>query len=369
MSLGEQLRKAREARKETASQVAAATRLKIQMIEAIEREDFSKIPAAIYGKGFIRLYAEHVGMDPMPLIQEYSARFSHPGRSSTDSPVDDTHRAVPEAAPAAEPAPAPEPGKEKKTRPRRASKDFFEPDLFSRAGISDAGSTPAVTPSPAEDEVTEKMPPLDREPVAEDPPAALPPVEVPEEKPEEPPAMEPAPVEAAPVPEPEPEPVVEDTAAVVLPAPEPVRKPELEKPATGEPEDIDSETNVLPPRPWAPRHVPAPPRPAVEKEPAHFRKRTEGPELPPKPAEGPAAVEEAKPADEEATLKIDFSGLSLSKSPARTAFLLLGVLIILVFVISGLSRCNHRKEESVPVITEPDKELRTAVDPPAPYFN
>ena len=71
MALGQQLHEARLARKETASQVAAATRMKVQIIEALETEDFSKIPAPIYGRGFIKLYAEHVGQDPQPMIQEY----------------------------------------------------------------------------------------------------------------------------------------------------------------------------------------------------------------------------------------------------------------------------------------------------------
>jgi len=75
MALGAQLREARKRMKQTASEVAAATRMKVQIVEAIEEEDFSKIAAPIYGKGFIRLYAEHVGLDPLPLVDEYMVRF------------------------------------------------------------------------------------------------------------------------------------------------------------------------------------------------------------------------------------------------------------------------------------------------------
>jgi hypothetical protein len=46
--------------------------MKVQIVEAIEREDFSKFPATIYGKGFIRLYAQFVGLDPQPLLEEYA---------------------------------------------------------------------------------------------------------------------------------------------------------------------------------------------------------------------------------------------------------------------------------------------------------
>jgi len=78
MPIGEQLVKARISRKLTTSEIAAATRMKVQMVEALEREDFDEIAAPIYGKGFIRLYAEYVGLDPKPLIDEYMMRFVSP---------------------------------------------------------------------------------------------------------------------------------------------------------------------------------------------------------------------------------------------------------------------------------------------------
>jgi transcriptional regulator with XRE-family HTH domain len=78
MALGNILRKARESRKLTASQVASATNMKVQTVQAIEDEDFAQVPAAIYCKGFIRLYAEYMGLDSTPLIREYIERFVEP---------------------------------------------------------------------------------------------------------------------------------------------------------------------------------------------------------------------------------------------------------------------------------------------------
>ena len=83
MRLGDELRKARLARKLTASQVAAATRMKVQVVDAIEREDFSGIAAPIYSKGFIRLYAEYVGLDAKPLIDDFVNRVLAPHPSET----------------------------------------------------------------------------------------------------------------------------------------------------------------------------------------------------------------------------------------------------------------------------------------------
>ena len=78
MSLGDKLKQARQARKLTPSEIASATRMKVQVVEALEQEDFSRIAAPIYAKGFIKLYAEYVGLDPAPLIDDYITRFLSP---------------------------------------------------------------------------------------------------------------------------------------------------------------------------------------------------------------------------------------------------------------------------------------------------
>lgn len=78
MALGEKLRNARLNAKLTTAQISAATRMKVQIVEDIERDDFRRIAAPIYGKGFIRLYAERVGLDPAPLLEEYMGRFVNP---------------------------------------------------------------------------------------------------------------------------------------------------------------------------------------------------------------------------------------------------------------------------------------------------
>jgi transcriptional regulator with XRE-family HTH domain len=70
-TLGTMLRERRLEKGISLSQAAAATRIKLQHIEAMERDDFSGIAAAMYAKGFIRLYAGYLGLDPGPLVAEY----------------------------------------------------------------------------------------------------------------------------------------------------------------------------------------------------------------------------------------------------------------------------------------------------------
>ncbi|MFH0879742.1 MAG: helix-turn-helix domain-containing protein [Lentisphaerota bacterium] len=75
-SLGQQFKTARTKKKVTPSQAASATRMKVQLIEAMERDDFSRMAAPTYARGFIRLYAEYLGLDPAPLVQSYMDRFA-----------------------------------------------------------------------------------------------------------------------------------------------------------------------------------------------------------------------------------------------------------------------------------------------------
>ena len=75
-SFGEKLRAAREAKGLTCSQVAAQTHMLVQIVEEMEREDFHRIPAPIYGRGFVRLFADCVGLDPVPLVREFMDIYS-----------------------------------------------------------------------------------------------------------------------------------------------------------------------------------------------------------------------------------------------------------------------------------------------------
>ena len=49
--------------------VSRQLRLSIQQIEAIEKEDFEKLPGRTFLRGFIRNYANLVQLDPIPLLQ------------------------------------------------------------------------------------------------------------------------------------------------------------------------------------------------------------------------------------------------------------------------------------------------------------
>lgn len=84
-SPGGTLRAAREKLRLTQADIAEATRIKVHMVDAIENNDFSRISAPLYGKGFIKLYAERVGLDPAPLIRDYLIRHAQAVRPTLNA--------------------------------------------------------------------------------------------------------------------------------------------------------------------------------------------------------------------------------------------------------------------------------------------
>jgi transcriptional regulator with XRE-family HTH domain len=71
-TIGEQLRAAREAKGVSQSDAASATKILTKLIVSMEADDFSVMAAPTYAKGFIRLYAQYLGLDSEPLIEKYT---------------------------------------------------------------------------------------------------------------------------------------------------------------------------------------------------------------------------------------------------------------------------------------------------------
>lgn len=69
-SIGDRLRQAREARGMTLDQVANQTRVPIRHLQHIEREEWDALPAVTYCIGFVRAYANNVGLDGAELSRE-----------------------------------------------------------------------------------------------------------------------------------------------------------------------------------------------------------------------------------------------------------------------------------------------------------
>jgi cytoskeleton protein RodZ len=67
-SIGDKLRLAREQHTYTLDQVARDTHVARRFLQALEEEDFSAFPGETYAMGFLRTYAEYLGLDADELI-------------------------------------------------------------------------------------------------------------------------------------------------------------------------------------------------------------------------------------------------------------------------------------------------------------
>ncbi len=72
---GGKLRQARERRGVSLRQIAASTKISVAALEALERNDVSKLPGGIFSRAFVRSYAIEVGLDPEETVREFLERF------------------------------------------------------------------------------------------------------------------------------------------------------------------------------------------------------------------------------------------------------------------------------------------------------
>jgi cytoskeleton protein RodZ len=81
--IGDSLREARTRRGLTAADVQAAIRIRERYLAALEEEQWEMLPGEAYTKGFLRTYAEFLGLDGQLYIDEYNARL----RGREDEPL------------------------------------------------------------------------------------------------------------------------------------------------------------------------------------------------------------------------------------------------------------------------------------------
>ena len=73
--LGSELREARVQRGLTLEQVAYETRIRTRYLEALEDERFDDLPGEAYAKGFLRTYADFIGLDGSQMLARYREQF------------------------------------------------------------------------------------------------------------------------------------------------------------------------------------------------------------------------------------------------------------------------------------------------------
>ena len=77
-NFGERLKRERELREVSMEELTKATRISARFVEALENEDWAKLPGGVFGHGFVRTIARYLGLNEETLLGEYdSARAEH----------------------------------------------------------------------------------------------------------------------------------------------------------------------------------------------------------------------------------------------------------------------------------------------------
>jgi cytoskeletal protein RodZ len=70
-TLGETLRQARLDKSVSLGEAARDTRIRRSYLEALEAEDMASLPPAVYTRGFLRTYAEYLGLNAQAMVELY----------------------------------------------------------------------------------------------------------------------------------------------------------------------------------------------------------------------------------------------------------------------------------------------------------
>lgn len=90
MSVGSDLRQARETAGLSLADVAATTRIRASLIGRIEAEDWAACGGAVYARGHIRSLASAAHVDPAPLVAAFDADHGSPGPVALSEGLDES---------------------------------------------------------------------------------------------------------------------------------------------------------------------------------------------------------------------------------------------------------------------------------------
>src|SRR5260221_8044087 len=70
-SIGETLRQARENRRVSLEDASRVTKVKLDILQHLEADEFDRLAGPMYAKGFLKLYAEYLGLDAQVVMDSY----------------------------------------------------------------------------------------------------------------------------------------------------------------------------------------------------------------------------------------------------------------------------------------------------------
>jgi Helix-turn-helix domain/Domain of unknown function (DUF4115) len=74
-SFGDILKRERELREVSLNELTVATRVPPRLLEALENEDWPKLPGGVFNRGFVRVIAQFLGLSEEKLLAEYDLAY------------------------------------------------------------------------------------------------------------------------------------------------------------------------------------------------------------------------------------------------------------------------------------------------------
>lgn len=93
-TIGEQLRLAREERGIPLREISDQTRISVRYLEAIESNDYKRLPGGIFNRSFVRAYARYVGYDEKQAIEGYTRYLRDQGDTTDEVATTPFHSKV-----------------------------------------------------------------------------------------------------------------------------------------------------------------------------------------------------------------------------------------------------------------------------------
>jgi cytoskeletal protein RodZ len=93
-TIGERLRLAREERGIPLREISDQTRISVRYLEAIEANDYKRLPGGVYNRSFVQAYANYIGYDEKEAVEGYVRYMREHGESADDIPTSTPHSKV-----------------------------------------------------------------------------------------------------------------------------------------------------------------------------------------------------------------------------------------------------------------------------------
>src|SRR3954467_15364505 len=93
-SFGARMRETRERQQVALITIAEQTKIKLSLLEALERDDVSHWPSGIFRRAFIRAYAHAIGLKPHVVAPEFLEAYPAP----VEVAATEAHASAPDGA-------------------------------------------------------------------------------------------------------------------------------------------------------------------------------------------------------------------------------------------------------------------------------